>query len=184
MGLEKVKSRVKTETDRKVREKTASAKAEAAGMIREAQKKADEEARLFKQSLGEEIEQIKKREAASTSLEISKANLGFRKQFTDQVFDSVREKLEKLPEKKRSAHVKTLLKRAGQEIEVAAVLCSRKDLGHVGKKHKKDSADILGGVIAESENGELRVDYSYEALIADLKETLVPEISRMLFEEK
>ena len=181
MGLEKVKARVKKETDRRVREKVKAAEAEASEKIKSARKKAAEESKTFRQSLSEEIEQIKKRETASANLEISKANLDFRKKFTDQVFDSVRERLAKLPDKKRSSHVKALMKKAGREIDVALVRCSPKDRKHAGKDHKAENAEIMGGIIAESENGELRVDYSYETLISDMKETLVPEISKILF---
>ena len=184
MGLEKVKGRVKKETERKVREKVKAAKAEESKIVSSARKKADEEARLFRQNLGEELDQIKKRESASVNLEINKVNLDFRKRFMDQVFESVKEKLKKISDDHRTDHVRSLLKKADHEIKIAVVHCNKKDKKHVGKEYKAESAEILGGLIAESKNGELRVDYSYETLIEDLKETLIPEISKMLFEEK
>ena len=184
MGLEKVKSRVKQETEQKIKEKIKAARAEASKITGSARKRAKGEATLFKQKLDEELEQIKKRENASVNLEINKVNLDFRKRFMDQVFESAKEHLENMSDDKRTKHVKSLLKKANHEIKAAVVHCNKKDEKHVGEKYKIKHAEILGGLIAESKNGELRVDYSYETLTEDLKETLMPEISKILFEKK
>ena len=46
---------------------------------------------------------------------------------------------------------------------------------------KPDEADILGGIIAESASGEFRVDYSYDALLEQLRERLLPALNEVLF---
>ena len=42
---------------------------------------------------------------------------------------------------------------------------------------------IIGGIIAESPDGKVRIDLSYEAMLAELKERLSNEINTLLFEK-
>jgi len=63
------------------------------------------------------------------------------------------------------------------------VYCNEKDKESV-KNYKVKEANILGGVIAESKDGMLRVDYSYDLLLKQLKDELLPQLNKMLFHKK
>jgi len=183
MGLEKVKEKVLEEARQKAKSRIDSANAEARDIIKSFSKQAAERESSFKKQLESEIDFIKKRESASVKLESKKFSLAFRKDFIDEIFSLVQEKLSKLPDSARSEHIKKLLEKAGSEIDIAVVHCNKKDSKFVSD-FKVVEADMLGGIIAESEGGTLRVDYSYETLLEQLKNSLLPELGEMLFGKK
>ena len=183
MGLEKVKERVLEEARQKAKSRIDAAKAEAHKILRSFSQQASEKESFFREQLAAEVELVKKSKAASTSIEAKKMTLAFRKSFIDEIFLLVQERLSKLPDQKRSEHVKKLLLKAGSEIEVAVIQCNKKD-GKSVSNLRTAEAGIQGGLIAESADGTLRVDYSYETLLEQLKGTLLPELNEMLFGRK
>jgi len=180
MGLEKVKDRVLQEAKGKAATATNQANEEARKITSVASKKAKEAEKVFTEKLNEEVASVANRQKAAGKLEAKKLNLSFRKQFIDEILEQVKEKINNLPDATRAKHVKKLLDKAGKEITIATVYCNKKDRKHVGK-HKVKDTDIIGGIIAESSNGTLRVDYSYETLLEQLQESLMPELNEMLF---
>lgn len=184
MGLEKVRDRVLAEAKQKAESRMDAARAEAKQILNLAKKQAAEQEKTFKEMLAEEVEMTKKREAATAILEIKKLNLAFRKEHVDSIFEEVKKRLEKLSESRRASHVKSLLKKADKELDVSTIYCNKKDVKHVNTKYVIEESDILGGLIAESKDKTLRVDYSYETLIRQLENSLTPEINKILFAKK
>ncbi len=180
MGLEKVKERVLEEAGQKAKARIDSARAEAKEIAKSFSSQTREKEAALKSQLEAEAASIKRREAAAAKLESKKLLLSFRKEFIEGIFSLAREKLASLPESERASHVKNLLKKASAEIEVAIIYCNRKDARQLNSFKAKD-ADIIGGIIAESSDGSLRVDYSYETMLEQLKDTLLPELDRLIF---
>jgi len=180
MGLEKVKGKVLEEAKLKAKTKVDSARLEAKNILKSFSAQAKEKETAFKNQLRAEADAIRNRETAAAKLESKKLILSFKKQFIDELFESVSKKLAKLPASTRTIHLKKLLEKASSEIDVAIVYCNTKDLKLVEHRKKKPT-DISGGIVAESANTELRVDYSYDALLKQLKESLMPDLNKTLF---
>lgn len=183
MGLERVKERVLEEARQKAKERIEAANAQANEILNSFRTKIKEKEAALKSQLEAEAASIKKREAATAKLESKKLRLTFRKDFIEGIFSQAMESLSKLTEQERASNIKNLLKKAESELKVAAVYCNRKDAKYVGG-YKAKEADIAGGLIAETADGSLRADYSYEALIEQLKDSLLPELDKLLFEGK
>ena len=183
MGLEKVKEKVLNEAKQKAKSRLDSAQAEASDIVKAMSKNASEKEVSSKKQLESEVEFIKNREAAAAKLDSKKLSLAFRKKFIDEMFSLVREKLATLPDSTRDKHVKKLLEKAKSEIDVAVVQCNKRDRKFVGNV-KVTEGDILGGIIAESADGTLRVDYSYETMLDQLKDSMLPELNEILFKTK
>lgn len=83
--------------------------------------------------------------------------------------------------KKREAYINNLLEKAKNDIEVAKVYCNKNDASMV-KGFKAESAGIIGGIIAENNDGTVRVDYSFDALLQAIKENELQNINQILFE--
>lgn len=181
MGLEKVKERVRHEARLKADATLKSARAEAASILAAAGKDGDSDE--FEEKLSSEAGFIRKREEAAGRLEAKKMLLAFRKDFVDGVFSSVRERLAGLPDSVRREHLKKLLEKASSEIKVGTVYCSKKDGKYVKGRTVKET-DLLGGLIAESPDGLLRVDYSYDSILKQVKDAMLPELNKFLFEKK
>ncbi len=182
MGLEKVKERVLHEAMDKSNAKIDAASDEAKHIISAATKQAKEKEEVSLEKIEQEIEFIKKKEEAAAKLEAKKQILSLKKEFIDGLFEQVKEKLAQLPERQRASHVKILLRKASKEIDVAAVFCNKKDRKNAGSNVK--DAEILGGIIAESADGSIRVDYSYDTMLEQIKSELMPELNKELFEKK
>ncbi len=180
MGLEKVKERVLEEARQKAKERIESASAEAQEILKSSSSKLKEKESELMAQLQAEAASINRREASTAKLESKKLELTFRKDFIESIFSEAKDRLSKLPESERASHIKKLIQKASSELKAEVIYCSRKDAKHVSG-FKAREADITGGIIAESADGSLRVDYSYEALLDQLKDSLLPELDKLLF---
>ncbi len=180
MGLEKVKERVLEEARQKAEESIESANSEAGEIMKSSSNQLREKESELRAQLQAEVDLINRREAAKAKLESKKLELTFRKDFVESIFSQAKETLSKLPEPERAIHIKKLLQKANLELKAEVVYCNKKDARCVtGCKVRE--AGIIGGIIAESADGSLRTDYSYEALLDQLKDSLLPELDKLLF---
>ncbi|MEK6876839.1 MAG: V-type ATP synthase subunit E family protein, partial [Nanoarchaeota archaeon] len=62
----------------------------------------------------------------------------------------------------------------------AKVYCNKNDAKLV-KGFKAESSDITGGLIAENADGTVRVDYSFDTMLQNVKENELQKISKILF---
>ena len=182
MALEKVKEKILAEALQKAESKTASAKLAAKEIEKSIARAIMEKEAELKASLEAEAENIRRKEEASAKLEARKATLAFKKAFIDSVFEGAKDKLKKLTAKEREIHIKSLIKKAESEIEIGTILCNQSDKAFA-KNYKTEDVRIIGGIIAESPDGKVRIDLSYEAMLAELKERLSNEINTLLFEK-
>ncbi len=180
MGLEKVKERVLEEARQKARGIIESANAEAREILKSSLNQLKEKESGLREQLQAEVASINRREAAKAKLESKKLELTLRKDFVESIFSQAKETLSKLPETERASHIKRLLKKSSSELKAEVIYCNKKDAKHV-TGYKIKEAEITGGIIAESADGSLRADYSYEALLDQLKESLLPELDKLLF---
>ena len=67
-----------------------------------------------------------------------------------------------------------------KDIEIAHIYCSSRDAKFI-KEFDVQSADIIGGLIAENNERTVRVDYSFETLLQSIKENELQSIRKLLF---
>ena len=180
MGLEAVKDEILANARKQEDALLAEAKKEADKIMKEAQNSIAE----FKQKTEAETkrlaEMINRQETASAELESKKLILEAKKEAMESAFDEARKIVEKLSGKKREEYMNRLLEKAKNDIEVDKVYCNKNDARLV-KGFKAESADIIGGIIAENKDGTVRVDYSFDALLQTIKENELQKISKLLF---
>ena len=129
----------------------------------------------------------KRREVASAELKLQKQVLAAKNELIESVFAQVKEKLKTRNDKNREADVKALLKAASQEMDVAVAHCGSSDakflenIGNSGKLRIVKNDAVSGGIIAESSDGKLRVDHSYETLLWQVKARVLRDVARKLF---
>ena len=184
MGLEKVKQEILEKARKEAAEITDAAKAEAKTIMRSAEKQMQNYELLIVEDVSRSVEQMKRRQLASAELGLQKQALAAKNELIESVFSDVRKRLRQLEEKKRETHVKSLLEIAGKEIDVAVVHCNARDaefLWSYGKLGVVKDDTLLGGIIAESSDGRLRVDYSYETVLEQVKSKVLSDVARLLF---
>lgn len=180
MGLEAVKDEILNSAKEQSNSLIAEARKEASRIARETEnkiegmrQKSDEEAKRM-------IDAIKRQELASAEMENKKMLLEAKKQLIDGVFAEARKSIENLDDKKKEFYIKKLLEKAKNDIEISNVYCSKKDSKFLKGFHA-EAADIIGGIMAENREKTIRVDYSFDSMLENLKETELQSINKVLF---
>lgn len=183
MGLEKVKEEILEKARKEASEVIGAAQAEAKAIMRAAEKQMQEYGRMVEDDGERTAELMKRREVASAELELQKQLLSAKNELIESVFGQARKRLKLRSDKSREADMKALLKAASLEMDVAIVQCNSRDerlLDGSGLKVAKNDS-IAGGIIAESPDGRLRVDYSYETLLGQARMKVLSDVARKLF---
>ena len=187
MGLEKVKQEILESAVKKAESITGAASSEAKEIARAVDKRLDEYGRLIEDEIEKAADALKRRELAATELEVRKGMLAAKSRAIEAVFSDARKRIGQLSDKRRESHVRALLDSARSELAVAVVICNPKDadvVGTFGKVKVVEDGSMLGGIIAESGDGRLRVDYSYDTLLGQVKSKVLSDVSRALFGTK
>jgi V/A-type H+-transporting ATPase subunit E len=143
-------------------------------------------------------EETDRQAARIMDLEISSANLAVKrmllntqKDLLDQVYRATLDAIGRHPESFRKDSLKNLLTRAKKEIPEGSVFANGKDaqaLQEILSSGREFSGlrfggtvDIPGGIIVESGNGRLKIDYSYRTFLDRVWEAGLKDASDILF---
>ncbi len=187
MGLDKVKQEILDNAREDAGKLTEQAKDEAKAIEKSAEKQVKGYERMMEEDMEKSVELMKRRELAAAELEVQKKTLDAKSELIESVFAEGWKKLRNIGEKSREAHIKSLLERAMAEMDVAVVKCNARDSklvsSHTSGSRLKAvvAADISGGIIAESADGKLKVDYSYEAVLEQVKSKVLVDVAKILF---
>jgi V/A-type H+/Na+-transporting ATPase subunit E len=184
MGLEKVKQEIVGKAQSEASSIIEEAKKEARTILSAAEKRVKEKEQLMKDEADISVISMKKKELASAELEVQKKVLVAKSDLIERVFTEVGKKLGSISGTRRESHIKALLDLAKEEIEIAVVNCNSKDttiLKKLGEFEVVENDEISGGLIAETADNRLRVDYSYETLIEQVRSKVLSDVARTLF---
>ena len=155
---------------------------------------AKQEIELLKQSVKDDVEknlsQIISQEEAAAHLVVKRQILNTQKDLMDQVYSQALEKILEMPESFHKEAITSMLKKAEGEIPKGKVSCALRD-EKILKKLLEESEfsaykfgsiiEIDGGVIVESDDGQLQVDYSYRTFLNQVWESGLKDASDLLF---
>ena len=142
-------------------------------------------------------EALKKQESRIIAQEVSAANLlvkreilNTQKGLLDEVYESTRSEIAKLPESFHREAIKKLLTEAKKEIPKGSIHCNARDAA-AAKAVLTDKefsgftlgepVDIDGGILIEGEGNELQIDYSYRTFMNKVWESGLKDASDLLF---
>ena len=180
MGLEAVKDEIIANARKQEEALIAEAKKEALSIMKEAESKVAAFREKTEAETKKLVEIINRQETASAELESKKSVLEAKKETVENVFEEARKRVGKLSGKQKEEYMNRLLEKAKKDIEVARVYCSKNDAKLV-KEFKAEHSDITGGLIAENADGTVRVNYSFDTMLENIKENELQEISKILF---
>lgn len=182
MGLEQLKKEILDKAQREAAAVLKETEKEVALILASAKAKAAEHEKEAEAKHRQLLEDIEKSDVAGARFEAKKLLLDEKKSFIEQVFSQAEDQLRVLPEKKQEALISRLLAQAKKEIPVRYVYANPRDRKAVEKNgFQFREADMLGGIIAETEDGKVRVDYSFEELLRQIKEKKLQEIAQRIF---
>lgn len=180
MGLEAVKEEVIRTAKTQEESLIAEARQETIRIMDEVEKKIAEIKEKSNAETKRKIDVIKKQELASAELDNKKVLLEEKKQLIDKVFNEVQKKVEGLDKKKREEYIHKLLEKCKKDIDVENVYCNEKDL-ELTKGLNVETADMIGGIFAENKEKTIRVDYSFDTMLENIKEDELQNINKILF---
>jgi V/A-type H+/Na+-transporting ATPase subunit E len=181
LGFTQLKKELIDKSENEAEKIIEEAKAKVLASEREAQ--AEEKALQIKadEDIKNLQDMLEKREIASASLEAKKMGLMAKKELVEKAFEKAVKEIDKrLNEKERKALIEKLLKKAEAEIKIAKVYCNSKDSKFI-KGYPTTESKMLGGIIVEDKEGTVIVDYSFETMIEEIKESELTRITEIIF---
>tara|TARA_Y100000310_G_C20689121_1_gene821030 strand:- start:2166 stop:2720 length:555 start_codon:yes stop_codon:yes gene_type:complete len=184
MGIEELKNQIMEEANKKVEGMLKKSKEEAEKTLAETNKdlkKHEENSRLNAEKM---IQTAERKELAAGEFEGKKSLLDKKKEIIDLVVDEAKKELQKQKTSQKKALLQKLLKQAKKEIKVKRVIVDIKDKSLIKEKGVKVTTETLsGGLIAETDDGKIIVDMSFDTLLQQAKEENLQELSEVLFHE-
>jgi len=181
MGIEKIKEELleKAAESEKVIISEANRKVHETGRITaERIKQAEDEAG---KSIRAQIKNIENRENAMQNLMVKKMIFEVKKEIMDDVYSKAFEKITDMPKKEMGRIIKKIIDRAQNEIEIGTVYVGKAGADFIDRKLKINVLGAESGVICETSDGKIRVDYTFAGIFNGLKEKNMQEISKLLF---
>ncbi|NLV26245.1 MAG: V-type ATP synthase subunit E [Methanomicrobiales archaeon] len=155
---------------------------------------AQQKSEAIKVAAQDEVEKfsshIISQEEAAGHLAVKREFLNKQKELMDEVYQEVLQKISDMPESFHQESISSLLTKAKAEINEGKVSCCARDekaLQAVLTKSEFSEfsfgqiIDIDGGIIVESEDGNLQVDFSYRTFLSQVWESGLKEASDTLF---
>ncbi len=191
MGLEVVVDEIKAKGDREAAVIKAAAEAQANEIVNEANLRANEIRLAAEKDADIQADRIMIREVASANLVVKRDFLNAQKELLDKVYTSAAEEIANLPADVQAKAVRELLKESAKQIKPGVVFTNARD-----EKAAKEAisglktlsgftfggiTDIAGGVVVQSTDGQLTLDFSYQTFMGEVWETSLKDASEMLF---
>ncbi len=188
MALEVLIEEINKKGEEEVRKIKAEAEKEAERIIAEAKEKAEDIIKKAKEDAEKEAEMLRRQEISSVNLEMKRLMLNKRKEVLEEVFKLVEDRIRKMDPEEKKRLLEKLIDSC--ELEEAVVYSNKDDESIVreiisGRKGYRYGGhiDCLGGVILESTDGEVRINLTFDDLLAQVYESKMSEVSKILFGE-
>lgn len=185
MALENVIDEIISHAEKQKQEIINQAEDEAEKLLAQARNKTEEQAKLFAEETKKLIDENERMEISALNIHLHKMMLETKKEILDGIYQRLVEKLNKLDSHKRKGIIEKLVEKAKKELPEAVFFYSNeKDKEFVSNMkgiHFKDVIDCSGGIIAENADGTIRVNYTFEELLENVKDGHLNETAKRIF---
>lgn len=181
--------------DAVIRDILAKAKSEAESLISSAEKESDsilkeseasiaQKRRVQEKQLEELTRRLVRQEVSSAELEAKKIVLNAKKEILDRTFSEVLDELFKMDRGNRARIYANILQKTRGVIADPKVYCPKGDaslLEGTVPRERVTEVDMEPGLIVESADGMLRLDFRFRTLLEDIWEREMKSVSAILF---
>jgi V/A-type H+-transporting ATPase subunit E len=184
MGLEKVVEEVLSSGKRRRNEILAEGDQEYQKVVQAAKDEMDEYHKKRVEENKVRIERMRAQDLQTAELEVRRLELSMRRDLLEMVQEGAKDKLRQLDRPRNEAMLGALL--TGKDVPGARVFSAAKDepiVRSLTRLPYGGHIDCLGGVTIESADGSIREDLTYDALLTERSEELLPIIAEILFGE-
>ncbi|MBI4440506.1 hypothetical protein HY638_06035 [Candidatus Woesearchaeota archaeon] len=177
MGLNEVKEELLEQANRGRDSIIDKARQEALQIMEQAKRQSSEAGEIALKRVRKSIEENERREIAAATLESKKRCLAEEKRLIQEVMEGSRESLKKM---KQREVLSKLLARAESELKIGKIFCSSNDAPFFREKYPAEIRGMIGGLIAENEEGSVSIDLSFDTLLETVAEKNSHEIHNAL----
>ncbi|WFN33878.1 V-type ATP synthase subunit E [Methanogenium sp. S4BF] len=180
--------------DKGIRESEAiksEAKKEVDAILAEAQEKVIAIKMAAEEEANRQEGYIIAQEVAAANLTVKRGILNAQKDVLDEVYNRVVADIAALPDEFHKKAIRELCKTAAKELGEGVFYCNERDVRAVEDALSSlktlsgfslaGTKDITGGIIAESADGALQLDYSYSTYVSEVWESGLKDASDILF---
>ena len=133
-------------------------------------------------ALKKELDALDKRYYASMQLLSKKVLLQKKKELLEELFQEFSASLAKMPKAEKTKILQTLVDRAKKQCAIGKIYCAAQDVSIVkGFFPAVEQKPLVGGIVAESKDGNYRFDYSFDTMLNQLQERKLQEVYALLF---
>ncbi|MBU0756555.1 MAG: hypothetical protein KKF44_00690 [Nanoarchaeota archaeon] len=180
MGIEEIREDIIGNAKKGADSILKTAEKERERLISQAKSEIGEYKRQKTSSAAEKINAYEGVKRATVEFEKKKISMLENKRLLSKVSAESLKAVESFDKKTRKKHLAKLLAKARRKITIGKILCNPKDKDIIGFP-KVESADILGGLVAESKDGSVRIDLSYDTLLQDAFNKNLKHVCKILF---
>ena len=162
-----------------------TARKEAESIMQSVNKNIEEKQSIADRQTQNILDAMAKKELASAKLEEKRLVLDAKKDVIEKVYEGLEKKIIAIDKKTKEKAYSKLVKNAKQEFEPAYMYARKEDLAIVKKLAKNAKVleeDLLGGIIFENAERTVRLDKSFDSVLATLKSENIKDVSEMLFD--
>ncbi|MBI5389997.1 hypothetical protein HZB02_00735 [Candidatus Woesearchaeota archaeon] len=180
MGLEEVKQEIQKKAEADVHRLLAEAKQEGNSILQQARERA---ATLQKEAdlrVKEMVNRMERTEVSAAQAASRRKLLEAKKEVLDSVFTQLKKNLGSLSVDKKKKLCKRLLEKAEQQTTIKKMYCNQNDKA-LFTGYPVTVQPMLGGCKAESDDGMITIDYSFDMFLEQVKEEQLQYAGKMLF---
>lgn len=192
MSLETVVEDIRQEAETRAAEIRAAGDEEAEEIVEAAEEDAKETIAAAEEDVERQIAREREQRLSSAELEAKQERLNARRDVLEEVYERVSDALVELSEDRREPLTRTLIEAGASEFESGQVeVYGRADdhelleeiLADYPEYEVAGEVDCLGGVVLESDASRVRVNNTFDAILDDVWEDRLKDISDRLFEQ-
>lgn len=191
MGLEAVVGDIKEKGRKEVAEIRAQTEAEVKSILEEAQEKAAAIKEAAEEDVQREVNRIVNQEVSAANLAVKREVLNAEKDTLSRVHASTLARIGDLPADFHAQALRNLLPQAAADVGGGTVYCNARDVSILKEILAEnpdfsgfsvgDPVEIEGGIVVESADGRMKVDYSYRTFLETVWESELKDASDILF---
>jgi len=187
MALESIIQEIYKKGEEEIQRIRQDAQREVEKIIAEAKEKAEEILAKAKEDGEKEADRLRRQEISSVKLEMKRLMLNKQKEILEAVFESLRQRLKEMDIETKRKIVMALIK--ANAMPGMVIYSSREDEDLVKSIIQELGLDLrygghiecLGGIILETQDGEVRLNLTFDELLNQLYEQKISEVSKILF---
>ena len=176
MGLEELKLKIEKETETEALRIEGEGNAEARKIIEAARNEVQKLRLAFLEETEQILAKIEQKAITDAQFGAKRSVMLRKKKMLNEAMQQTKEMLRS----KSKSKLSELLKKAQSQMKVSTVYVNPADKKHISGVTVKE-ASITGGLIAESEDGTVRLDYSFDTFLEQAWQDNLNEIVVKLF---